>query len=175
MSLSARRKQKAAASAGSTKKKSRVSGPMRSIAIGRLYREHEAPMDENDRPVFRSVFDPAGHYAEEIGRNQSKDRVINNSDFFKHVNATVFTPIFGVPLRGRVARMIVEGISDQCLVLAEQGFRVKLPNLVVMQRVTRKSRKARNPRTGEEVFVPERTALSSKPTRSAKAYMADAD
>ena len=178
MSLDARRKQKqGAASSNNTKKKKggRVTGPMRSISIGRAYREFEAPMDEDDRPVYRSVFDPKGTAAKKIGKEVNKERVVNNSDFFKHINATVFAKVFGVPLRGKVARMLIEGLSDQCLVLTEKGYRIKLPNLVVMQSVDRKARKARNPRTGEEVNVPARTALSSKPTRSAKHYMAHTD
>jgi DNA-binding protein HU-beta len=177
MSLDARRKQKqAAASTKNTKKKgNKISGPMRSISIGRTYREFEAPMDEDDRPVYRSVFDPKGTAATKIGKDVNKERVVNNSDFFKHINATVFAKVFGVPLRGKVARMLIEGISDQCLVLSEGGYRIKLPNLVVMERVERQARKARNPRTGEEVSVPARTALSSKPTRSAKHYMAQSN
>lgn len=174
MSLDARRKQKqGAAPSNNTKTKGgKVTGPMRSIAIGRAYREFEAPMDEDDRPVYRSVFDPKGTAAVKIGKDVNKERVVNNSDFFKHINATVFAKVFGVPLRGRVARMLIEGLSDQCLVLTENGYRIKLPNLVVMQSVERQARKARNPRTGDEVSVPARTALSSKPTRSAKHYMA---
>jgi len=176
--LDARRKQKSAASTTAAPKKkneSNLSGPMRSIAIGRKYREYDPPMDEDGHPVFRSTFDPAGHYAKVIGDEVSKDRVVNNSDFFKHINATVFGPVFGAPLRGRVARLLIEGISDQCLELVEKGYRVKIPNLVTLERKERKARKARNPRTGDEVSVPARTALSTKPTRSAKAYMANAD
>ena len=98
---------------------------------------------------------------------------MNNSVFVEHINATVFEPIFGMPLRRKVARFILEGISDQCLVLTEQGYKVKLPNLVTMARVQRAARKARNPRTGDEVQVPARAALSAKATRSARAYMAE--
>jgi Bacterial nucleoid DNA-binding protein len=132
-------------------------------------------MREDGRPVYRSIVDPRGTAAKKIGMDVNKERVVNNSDFFKHINAEVFTKLFGVPMGGRVARMIIEGMSDQCLVLTEKGYRIKMPNLVVMERVECKARKARNPRTGEEVQVPARTALSAKPTRSAKHYMAQAD
>ena len=177
MSLDARRKQKAQATSTKKKKKSKggqVGGPMRSISIGRTYREYVAPMDDDGRPVHRSVFDPRGTAAKVIGKDVNKDRVVNNSDFFKHINATVFARVLGQPLRRQVARMIIEGFADQCLSLVEKGYRVKIPNLVVMERVERKARKARNPRTGEEVSVPARTAMSVKPTRSCKHYMSQA-
>lgn len=184
MSMNARRQKKAAQAAttaptaaptaATPKKKAGVSGPMRSIAIGRSYRTYSAPIDEDGRPVHRSVFDPQGHASAAIDSTVDKERVVNNSDFFAHINETVFKQVFGVPLRGKLARMIIEGISDQCLVLAEQGYKVKMPNLVTLTRVERAARKARNPKTNEEVQVPARPALAAKATRSAKAYMAQA-
>jgi integration host factor subunit beta len=177
MSLSARRKQKAgqAKKAPKATKNSYPEGALRSIAIGRKYMEHEAPVDEDGRPVFKSVFDAKGHFAAEITEAEvSKDRVVNNSTFFKHINKTVAEPIFGVPLRAKIIRMFLEGTSDQILTLAEQGWRVKMPNLATFGRVERQARKARNPRTGETVHVPARTALTAKPTRSAREFMKQA-
>lgn len=176
MSLSARRKQKAGQAKKKAKKASNYpEGALRSIAIGRKYLEHEAPVDEDGRPVFKSVFDQKGHFAEEITEAEvPKDRVVNNSTFFKHINKTVAEPIFGVPLRAKVIRMLLEGTSDQILTLVEQGWRVKMPNLATFGRVERKARKARNPRTGETVHVPARTALTAKPTRSAREFMKQA-
>jgi DNA-binding protein HU-beta len=176
VSLEARRKNKAAASSNEKKPKSksnRVSGPLRSVAIGRAYREHEAPVDNEGRPFFRSIFDAQGHGAKQIGKDIDKERVLPTSAFFKHTNETVAKQVFGMAIRPKLWRMIVEGICDQALTLAEGGYKVKMPNLVVVQAVEREARKARNPRTGEPVDVPARTALSTKPTRSAKAYMAN--
>jgi len=183
--LNARRKQKAAATATTTtttkttkkaakKDTTDVKGPLRSIALGRRYKEYEAPMDDDGTPLFRSIFDPQGRSARAItAEDVPQDRVVNNSAFVEHINETVFKPIFGMALRRKVARHILDGISDQCLVLTEQGWKIKLPNLVTMERVQRAARKARNPRTGAEVSVPARAALSAKATRSARAYMAE--
>jgi len=176
MTLEARRKNKAAATpdkkAPKAAKSNRVGGPLRSIAIGRAYLEHAPSMDEEGRPFFRSVFDAQGHGAKRVTKEHKKDRVLPTSAFFKHTNETVAKQVLGMAIRPKLWRMIVEGICDQALTLAEGGYKVKLPNLVVIHAVEREARKARNPRTGETVDVPARTALSTKPTRSAKAYMA---
>lgn len=153
------------------KAKSEVDGKLRSIAIGRAYREYEAPM-EDGRPSYRSVFDLAGRSAEKLPKDFSKDRLVPMTAFLKHLNETVARKVFGAPLRPRVLRMFFEGICDQGLTLAEGGWKIKYPNLVTIERVERKERKARNPRTNETVHVPRHMALSTKPTRSAKAYMA---
>ena len=183
MNMEARRKNKAAAAtttfasskapkAAPKAKATRVGGPLRSIAIGRAYLEHTPSMDEEGRPFFRSVFDAQGHGAKRVGKDSKKDRVLPTSLFFKHTNETVAKQVLGMSIRPKLWRMIVEGICDQALTLAEGGDKVKLPNLVVIHAVELEARKARNPRTGASVNVPARTALSVKPTRSAKAYMA---
>lgn len=59
----------------------------------------------------------------------------------------------------RVVQMVLDGITD---VLASEG-RFELRNFGIFEVVTRKPRKARNPRTGEEVMVPERKTISFKP------------
>lgn len=145
---------------------------MRSIAIGRGYREFEAQTDDEGRPFFRSYFDARGHGAKTLPKDIDKERVLPTSLFYKHTNATVAKQVFGMALRPKIWRMLIEGICDQALTLAESGYKVKLPNLVVVRAVHREARKARNPRTGATVNVPARTALSAKATRSAKAYLA---
>jgi nucleoid DNA-binding protein len=150
-----------------------VDGKLRSIAIGRAYREYEAPM-EDGRPAYRSVFDPAGRAAEKLPKDFSKERLVPMTAFLKHLNETVARKVFGAPLRPKVLRMFLEGICDQGLTLAEGGWKIKFPNLCTVEQVERKERKARNPRTNETVHVPRHKALSTKPTRSAKAYMAQA-
>ncbi len=177
MSLEARRKNKAAAAGDEKKKKNtkanRVGGTLRSIAIGRAYLEHEPQVDPEGRPFFRSIFDAQGNGAKRIGKDIAKDRVLPTSALLKHTNETVAKQVLGMSLRPKVWRMIMEGICDQVLTLAEAGYKVKLPNLVVVQAVKRGARLARNPKTGAPVPVPARTALSTKPARSAKAYMAN--
>ena len=58
----------------------------------------------------------------------------------------------------RIVQMTLDGITE---VLVTEG-RLKLRNFGVYEVKTRKSRKARNPKTGERVMVPERKAVTFK-------------
>ena len=61
------------------------------------------------------------------------------------------------------AKQIVQQILDSIVsTLAEEG-RVELRNFGVFEVQWRKARKARNPRTGETVMVPERCTVIFKP------------
>ncbi len=59
----------------------------------------------------------------------------------------------------RIVQMTLDGIID--VLAAEQ--RLELRNFGVFEVRKRKPRKARNPRTGEEVMVPERKVVTFKP------------
>jgi nucleoid DNA-binding protein len=58
----------------------------------------------------------------------------------------------------RIVQMTLDGIVEA---LAAKG-RLELRNFGVFEVKTRKPRKARNPRTGEEVMVPERRSVTFK-------------
>lgn len=59
----------------------------------------------------------------------------------------------------QIVQMTLDGIVE---VLAKEE-RLELRNFGVFEVRTRKPRKARNPRTGEEVMVPERKVVTFKP------------
>jgi len=59
----------------------------------------------------------------------------------------------------RIVQMTLDGLVD---VLATEG-RVELRNFGVFKVKERKARKARNPRTGEEVMVPAKRVVTFKP------------
>jgi DNA-binding protein HU-beta/integration host factor subunit beta len=59
----------------------------------------------------------------------------------------------------RIVQMTLDGIID---VLTAEG-RLELRNFGVFEVRSRKPRKARNPRTGQEVMVPERKVVTFKP------------
>ena len=61
----------------------------------------------------------------------------------------------------RAVQMTLDGIID---VLATEG-RIELRNFGVFTVKKRKARKARNPRTGEEVMVPEKRVVTFRPGR----------
>ena len=61
----------------------------------------------------------------------------------------------------RIVQMVFDGIVD---VLATER-RLELRNFGVFEVRHRKARKARNPRTGEEVQVPEKNVVTFKPGR----------
>jgi nucleoid DNA-binding protein len=57
--------------------------------------------------------------------------------------------------------MVLDGITD---VIASEG-RIELRNFGVFEVRRRKERRARNPRTGEQVFVPSKNVVTFKPGR----------
>jgi integration host factor subunit beta len=59
----------------------------------------------------------------------------------------------------RIVQMTLDGIID--VLVSEQ--RLELRNFGVFEVRSRKPRKARNPRTGQEVMVPERKVVTFKP------------
>lgn len=59
----------------------------------------------------------------------------------------------------RIVQQVLDGITD---VLVSEG-RYELRNFGVFEVQTRKARKARNPRTGVEVMVPEFKTVTFKP------------
>ena len=62
----------------------------------------------------------------------------------------------------RIVRKVFEAIMNA---LVEEG-RVELRNFGIFEVKRRGPRKARNPRTGEKVFVPEKSAVTFKPGQS---------
>ena len=63
------------------------------------------------------------------------------------------------------AKEIIQKLFDSILdTLVEEG-RVELRNFGVFEVKRRAPRKARNPRTGEKVFVPEKSVVTFKPGR----------
>ncbi len=118
-------------------------------------------------PVFS-----ARNSAVAIDDSISKSRVVADSVFLKHINKTVIEGALGNQLQPEILAQLLNGISEQCLVLAEQGYRVRIPNLVVMEKAERKSKTARNMQTGEKITVPARTVLVCKPTKQAKERIA---
>ena len=62
-------------------------------------------------------------------------------------------------------RKVVQGTFDAIIDAIAQEGRIELRNFGVFEVKTRKARKARNPRTGEEVSVPEKRVVIFKPGR----------
>ena len=58
---------------------------------------------------------------------------------------------------------IVQQTFDSITQALIQRGRIELRNFGVFEVKTRKQRKARNPRTGDEVFVPEKKVVTFKP------------
>jgi integration host factor subunit beta len=69
----------------------------------------------------------------------------------------------GIPhlLALEALQMVFDGIRETLL---EEG-RIELRNFGISEVKRRRARKARNPRTGESVSVPERTVVTFKPGR----------
>lgn len=63
------------------------------------------------------------------------------------------------------AKKVVQGTFDSIIDTLFEVGRIELRNFGVFEVKTRKPRKARNPRTGEEVMVPEKKVVTFKPGR----------
>ena len=63
------------------------------------------------------------------------------------------------------AKKVVQGTFDSIIDTLLEVGRIELRNFGVFEVKTRKPRKARNPRTGEEVMVPEKRVVTFKPGR----------
>lgn len=63
------------------------------------------------------------------------------------------------------AKKVVQGTFDAIVETLVGNGRIELRNFGVFEVKVRKPRKARNPRTGEEVFVAEKRVVTFKPGR----------
>ena len=61
------------------------------------------------------------------------------------------------------AKQVIRKVFDAILDTLVEGGRVELRNFGIFQVKRRGPRKARNPRTGEKIFVPEKCVVTFKP------------
>lgn len=156
------------------KPKVKVEGSLRTIALGRHYKDgHEAAVDENGMPKLRAYFDALGRSAGALPKDFDKSKSVPLKDLIKHLNATVFTPIFGQSLRAPIARDLVLGTFDALLSLSEQDFRYKIPNFMRAETKQRAERTAHNPKTGATIKVKAKKVVTFKATRAVKDYIAN--
>ena len=156
-----------------TKKKVKVEGSARTIAIGRRFRDgHEAIVDDAGLPKARAYFDPMGRGAGAIPKDWDKEKTVPLKDLIRHVNEVAFKEFFGQPLRGAMARDLVLGIFDTFLTLSEHGYRYKIPNFMRVETKQRAERMAHNPKTGASIKVKSKRVVSIKPTRAVRDYIA---
>jgi len=59
-------------------------------------------------------------------------------------------------------KLVIESLVDEILTVLTEGHRIELRGFGVFKTKTRRSRKARNPRTGEEVQIPSYVAPTFK-------------
>lgn len=64
------------------------------------------------------------------------------------------------------AKVVVETIFDTIAQTLAEGGRVELRNFGILSLKTRKPRMGRNPKTGEQVFVPEKVVPYFKPGKA---------
>ncbi|MHC4841563.1 MAG: HU family DNA-binding protein [Planctomycetota bacterium] len=67
-----------------------------------------------------------------------------------------------------VTRDIIQMFIDEVINELAQGNRLELRDFGVFEVKTRKARKARNPKTGDEVRVPEKRVVTIKPGKKMK-------
>ena len=77
----------------------------------------------------------------------SGDDIIGKKEIVDHLNATVFKPELGAQLKHRKASSIVDGISEQILLLLIRGASVKFGRLGTFSVQIAPPGKRKNPRT----------------------------
>lgn len=160
------------APAKKAKTKVKVDGSLRTIALGRAYKENQAVLDENSLPKLRAYFDAVGRGVTPVAKDWDKTKSVPLKDLIKHLNATVYKQIFGQALRGPVARDLLLGTFDALLGLSEQDYKFKIPNFMRVETKTRGERMAHNPKTGAAIKVKAKKVVAFKPTRAVRDYIA---
>lgn len=155
------------------KKKVKVEGSMRTIALGRAYKDFEPILDDNGLPKVRAYFDAVGRSAGAIEKGFDKSKSVPLKDLIRHLNATVYAPVFGQALRSAVARDLVLGTFDALLSLSENDYKYKIPNFLRAETKTRAERKAHNPKTGESIKVKAKKVVAFKATRAVRDYISN--
>jgi DNA-binding protein HU-beta/integration host factor subunit beta len=64
-----------------------------------------------------------------------------------------------------IAKSVVQAFLDQIIEELEKGNKIELRDFAVFNTKMRKARKARNPRTGEEIFAPAKKVVTFKAGR----------
>ncbi|RKY25571.1 MAG: integration host factor subunit beta [Planctomycetota bacterium] len=64
-----------------------------------------------------------------------------------------------------IAKSVVQAFLDQIIEELEKGNKIELRDFAVFNTKMRKARKARNPRTGEEIFAPAKKVVIFKAGR----------
>jgi integration host factor subunit beta len=72
-------------------------------------------------------------------------------------------------IHGTEVKAIVQQVLDGIIETLVSEGRIELRNFGVFAVKKRKARQARNPRTGEKVFVPEKSVVTFKPGRELEA------
>jgi nucleoid DNA-binding protein len=107
--------------------------------------------------------------AEELGLRTGEGTSGGLSQFSRSENGTVplrsATVVFSPVLTQLQAKQIVQKTIDSIVDILVADGRVELRNFGVFEVKRRKPRKARNPRTGGKVMVPEKCAVTFKPGR----------
>lgn len=155
------------------KVKVKVEGSMRTIALGRAYKNLEAVLDDNGLPKLRAYFDAVGRSASTLPKDFDKTKSVPLKDLIKHLNETVYKPIFGQALRSTVARDLLLGTFDSLLSLSENEFKYKIPNFIRVETKTRAERTAHNPKTGATIKVKAKKVVTFKPTRAVRDYISN--
>ena len=161
------------AAAKPAKKKVKVEGSMRTIALGRSYKEFESVVDDNGLPKARAYFDAVGKSAAALPKDFDKTKSVPLKDLIKHLNETVYKPIFGQALRSAVARDLILGTFDSLLSLSENDFKYKIPNFLRAETKVRAERKAHNPKTGASIKVKAKKVVTFKATRAVRDYISN--
>lgn len=143
---------------------STATGPMKAVIRGRKYLEH-SPSD------LSAAFDKPSKSYSKVEDTVEAGQLIPAAALLQDLNESVVKELFGAPLKPDHLKMLVEGLSDRYLTLLAEGYKVKVPNFVTAERTVKPARTARNPRTGEQVEVPEKFSVRVKATTQALAVI----
>ena len=101
-------------------------------------------------------------------RDEIRDRVIKQDEFYDHLNKTVFIPELGVELSRQTVKNIVAGIADQISAIVLGGGKVKLGKIGIFKPHVTPPGPRWNPKSQTSFQAEEKVKLAFKASRSSK-------
>lgn len=101
-------------------------------------------------------------------RDEIRDSVVKQDEFYDHLNKTVFIPVLGVELSRQAIKDIIGGIADQISVIVLGGGKIRLGKIGIFKPHVTPPGLRWDPRSKTKFKVEERVKLAFKPSRSSK-------
>jgi nucleoid DNA-binding protein len=111
-------------------------------------------------------------FAKKLERSLN-DKLVNQNEFYDHLNETVFKPILGVEITRGAAKDLIVGISNQILAIVLSNGRVRIGRLGTFAKKVYPPSHRYNPVSDEHFTAPERERMIFRPSKSTQRLFKD--